>query len=270
MEGLCKNCGADMMGEYCHVCGEKVLSDTDFHVSRYVGGFVSSLTNLDNKFYRTVKAFLGRPGQLSRHYFDGLRKPYLSPVQIFLIMTIVFYVLAPDFDLFYIPAKWFFSNINSDSASLVNQLALEKMAALDLSRSEFFLKYDISVKNYSKAFLFLAIPFVAFGSFLSRPRAVPQFGKHLIFATYTFSFFILWFFLLLFIAFKLPSHYTPDSLMRILSFGGGLLYFILANRRAWGDGWFRASFAGFFQAFMVVLFILFYRSGISLATLFFL
>ena len=270
MHGLCKNCSAEMSGIYCQSCGEKVLSDTDFHVSRYVGGFISSLTNLDNKFYRTVKAFLGRPGQLSRHYLDGLRKPYLSPIQIFLIVTIVFFVFAPDFDIFYIPSKWLFSNINSDSASFVNQLALDKMTALDLNRSELFLKYDISVKNYSKAFLFLAIPFVAFGSYLSRPRAVPQFGKHLIFATYNFSFLILWFFLLLFIAFKLPSHYTPDGLMRLLILGGGLLYFILANRRSWADGWLRAGFSALLQLFMVVLFIVLYRSGISLSTLFFL
>ena len=268
MDGVCKNCETNIVGIYCHDCGEKVLFKEDFHVSRYIGGFFSSLTNLDSKFYRALKAFLGRPGQLSADYFRGLRKPFLSPIQIFLIVTVVFFIFAPDFDVFYIPAKQFFLYMASENPSLANHLAMEKMAELSLSRNELSLKYDVSVKNYAKAFLFLGIPFLALGSYLSRPKTVPQFGKHMIFATYNFSFFILWFFGLLYISFKLPNDWTPDSLMRIVSFGGGYIYFVLANRGTWSDSWPRALFAGLLQLFIVALFLLTYRSGISIATLF--
>ncbi|MDB2438410.1 DUF3667 domain-containing protein [Hellea sp.] len=268
MGRTCKNCSTDIAGVYCHDCGEKVLSDEDFHVTRYIGGFFSGLTNLDSKIYRTLKAFLIRPGQLSADYLSGIRKPFLSPVQIFLIVTVIFFVFAPVFDIFYIPAKWFFANMTSENSNYVNVLAMERMADLDLSRNELAIKYDVSVKNNSRAFLFLAIPFLALGSYLSRPKAVPQFGKHMIFSTYNLSFLILWTFALLTIAFKLPNTWTPDSLMRSLLFGGIFLYLVLATRRTWADNWPRAVFSGALQLVIFFLFFLAYRSGISLATLY--
>lgn len=267
MNGLCKNCSANISGIYCQACGEKVVAPEDFYISRYISGFVSGLTNVDTKFYRTLGAFLKRPGQLSRDYFAGLRKPYLSPIQIFLIVTVIYFVFAPDFDIFYIPAKWFFAGLATESPNLANQLAMDKMAVLDLNRAELALKYDVTVKNHSKAFLFLGIPFLALGSYLSRPKAVPQFGKHLIYATHNLSFTTLWFFVLLFIAFKVPQDLSPDWLMQILSFGGCYVYFVFANRRAWNDNWRRAWFAGFLQMFALFLFILIYRSAISFVTL---
>jgi len=268
MDRLCKNCNSDIVGIYCHNCGEKLLFKEDFHVRRYIGGFFTSLTNVDSKFYRTVRAFIGRPGRLSADYLDGLRKPYLSPIQIFLIVTVIFFVFTPDFDVFYVPAKWFILNMTSENSSFVNLLAMEKMAELGLNRNELSLKYDVAVKNHAKAFLFLAIPFLAFGSYLSRPKNVPQFGKHMIFATYNLSFFILWFLILLSIAFKLPNNWTPDWFMRLLSFGGVYIYFVLANRYTWTDGWPRAVFSGFLQLFIMLLFLMAYRSGISIITLF--
>lgn len=267
MDGICKNCSANIVGIYCHDCGEKVLSEADFHVSRYIGSFFSSFTNLDSKFYRTLKAFLSQPGRLSHDYFRGLRKPFFSPIQIFLIVTVIFFVFAPKFDLFYIPAEWFFLNMASENSNFVNLLAMDKMTELGLGRDELALKYDVSVKNNSRAFLFLAIPFLAFGSFLSRPKTVPQFGKHMIFATYNLSFLILWSFSLLIIAFRLPNSWTPDWLMRMLLLAGLLLYFVLATRRTWQDSWLRAVFSGLLQLLMLIIFIVIYRSAISLATL---
>lgn len=266
MDGICENCNSEIIGIYCHVCGEKVLTVEDFYVRRYVSGFFSSLTNLDSKFYKTFQAFLGRPGQLSADYLRGLRKPFLTPIQIFLIATVLFFVFIQDFDIFYVPAKWLFLYLGTEDPSFINQLAMEKMADLGVSRSELALKYDVTVENYAKAFLFLTIPFLAFGSYLSRPKAVPQFGKHMIFATYNLSFIILWFFFLLSFAVILPD-WTPKWLMMSLGFGGEYIYFVLANRRTWEDSWYRALFSGFLQLLILTLFLAIYRSGISTATL---
>ena len=148
MAEVCKNCDTKIVGIYCHNCGEKILRKEDFYVSQYIGGFFSNLTNLDSKFFRTLKAFLVHPGQLSRDYFRGLREPYLSPVQFFLIVTVLFFVFTPEFDVFYVPAEWFFLNMQAENSSYVNHLAMDKMAELNLSRHELSLKYDVSVKSF--------------------------------------------------------------------------------------------------------------------------
>lgn len=266
MSENCLNCGAERKDIFCPVCGEKKLSAEDFEISRLAGGFFTSLTNIDTKFFRTVRNFVGRPGQLSFDYFRGLRKPYLTPIQIFLVVSVLFFIFIRDFDLFYVPAKWFFQSLADNALSLENRLAMEKMAELELTRNELALKYDVTVSNYAKAFLFLTIPFLALGSYLSRPKAVPQFGKHMIFATHNLSFSILWFLVLLSVAFNLPD-WTPRWLMMTLGFGGELIYFVLANRRAWGDSWLRAVFSGIFQLIVLTVFIGLYRSGISFGTL---
>lgn len=268
MGELCKNCNTNMQGLYCHICGEKKLTETDFHISRYVSSFISSLSNIDNKVLRTLKALLFKPGKLSADYFYGLRKPYLSPIQLFLIVTVIFFLFTPEFDIFYVPAKWFFVYLDPADTSFINLLVMDKMAELDLSRSELALKYNLAVKNSSKAFLFLGIPILALGSYLCRPKSIPQFGKHLIFATHNLTFFIFWFFLLLLISFQLPMKWTPDSLMRGISFGSVLIYFLLANRRTWSDSSLRAALSGFFQLSLFIMFLMVYRTGISVATLY--
>ena len=83
MDARCKNCDTVIFGVFCHRCGEKVLVKEDFHVSRYIGGFIFSLTNLDSKFYRTLKAFLGQPGQLSGDYLRGLENHFFRPYKFF-------------------------------------------------------------------------------------------------------------------------------------------------------------------------------------------
>lgn len=266
MSHRCINCSTDHDGVFCPACGEKILTVKDFRVGKYFGSFFTSLTNLDTKFYRTAKAFFLRPGQLSRDSIVGLRKPYLTPIQIFLIVSILFFVFIRDFDIFYVPAKWFFEFLPADSDTFLNRLTMDKMAELDLTRTELALKYDVTVSNYAKAFLFLIVPALALASFLCRPKTVPEFGKHLIFATHNLSFAIFWFLILLSIAFQLPD-WTPRWLMMSLGFGGEYLYFVLANRRTWDDGWLRAIWSGFLQLLIMTMFLAFYRGAVSYVTL---
>ena len=82
----CPTCGAAVNGRFCAACGEQRITDRDY----YVGHVFESFTSFD---FRTLRAFgvlMTRPGQLTRDYLDGRRRIYIGPVQLFVVVNIVF------------------------------------------------------------------------------------------------------------------------------------------------------------------------------------
>lgn len=91
---ICSNCGAVLVGEFCHVCGQKRFVESDRRLGHLLHQFLASATDLDGRVWRTLRALLFRPGLLSREYMDGRRARWLSPVSLFLAVSVV-YFLAP-------------------------------------------------------------------------------------------------------------------------------------------------------------------------------
>jgi hypothetical protein len=96
----CKNCHSPLLGEYCHQCGQKNITDQDRRFSHLLSLFVSELTSLDGKFWRTLRA-LFKPGFLAHEYLQGRRSPYLTPVSVFLLVNVLYFIhpALTDFDL---------------------------------------------------------------------------------------------------------------------------------------------------------------------------
>ena len=91
---LCSNCGATLVGEFCHACGQKRFVESDRRFGHLLQQFVASATDLDGRFWRTLRALLFQPGLLSGEYFEGRRARWLSPVSLFIAVSVV-YLLAP-------------------------------------------------------------------------------------------------------------------------------------------------------------------------------
>jgi hypothetical protein len=93
-EAVCRNCGAILVGEFCHACGQKRFVESDRRFSHLLHQFIAGATDLDGRFWRTMRALLFQPGLLSREYFEGRRTRWLSPVSLFLAVSVI-YFLAP-------------------------------------------------------------------------------------------------------------------------------------------------------------------------------
>ena len=52
----CANCGASLVGEYCHVCGQKRIADDWQSVPRFLRQFAGELVTLDFKTVRSIAA----------------------------------------------------------------------------------------------------------------------------------------------------------------------------------------------------------------------
>jgi hypothetical protein len=96
---ICKSCSNRFTGLYCNMCGEKVLVPADRSLRTFFSNVVVAMSLADNKFLKTLKLVVIRPGFLSREHADGRRVMYLRPLQLFFILNLT-YFLFPVLQLF--------------------------------------------------------------------------------------------------------------------------------------------------------------------------
>jgi hypothetical protein len=89
----CANCNALLSGPYCSSCGQR--ADTQPHSLRhFLGEAAELLTHADSRVWATLWPLLARPGFLTREYFSGRRARYLQPFRLYLITSVLFFVLS--------------------------------------------------------------------------------------------------------------------------------------------------------------------------------
>lgn len=90
----CENCGVQLQGGFCHVCGQSVQSS-----SRYFGTILSELLDnlfsYDSRVYRTLIPLMCKPGYVCSEYLAGKRASYLPPFRLYLFASVIFFLLLP-------------------------------------------------------------------------------------------------------------------------------------------------------------------------------
>lgn len=97
-EANCLNCGCELIGNYCHCCGQR--GQVHRTIAAWWHDFLHSVLHLDGKFWRTLPMLASRPGDLTRRYAHGERAKFISPLALFLftvfLMFAVFSAVGPD------------------------------------------------------------------------------------------------------------------------------------------------------------------------------
>jgi Protein of unknown function (DUF3667) len=82
----CPTCGASASGRFCAHCGERFLQAHDFKLRHFLSEHVvHEVLEFDGKLPRTLRVLVTQPGQLALDYVAGKRKPYVSPLRLYLI-----------------------------------------------------------------------------------------------------------------------------------------------------------------------------------------
>jgi len=90
---ICLNCGAAIAGRYCQSCGQR--HDPQVHtVGHFLSAATEDLTHADSRLWVTLFALLFRPGFLTREFFAGRRARYLPPVRLYLVVSVLMFLLA--------------------------------------------------------------------------------------------------------------------------------------------------------------------------------
>lgn len=92
--GTCLDCGAQLLGGYCHRCGQRHGSRI-VPVGRFVAEALSDLFSVDGRLARTLTLLFRRPGGLTEAYLAGRRTRYVPPFRLYLVASAVYFgVLA--------------------------------------------------------------------------------------------------------------------------------------------------------------------------------
>jgi hypothetical protein len=90
---VCANCGTPLLGPHCYRCGQPV-DGLVRHFGSIMGDFLDTVLNIDARVFRTLWPLLAKPGYLSLEYFAGRRVRYVSPVRLFVFLSIVTFFVA--------------------------------------------------------------------------------------------------------------------------------------------------------------------------------
>jgi len=88
----CLNCGTKLKlsDKFCPECGQQ-KTDLDLTFTHFIKEFLSNNFNLDSKIFKTLSLLIFYPGKLSKEFLEGKRSSYVTPVRLYLIISLVYF-----------------------------------------------------------------------------------------------------------------------------------------------------------------------------------
>jgi hypothetical protein len=89
----CPNCSAAVSGPFCAACGQETVIETPT-VIEFLHETLHHYVAAEGKIWRTLMLLLCVPGELTHAYLIGRRKRYIRPIQLYLTLSFVFFLIA--------------------------------------------------------------------------------------------------------------------------------------------------------------------------------
>lgn len=199
----CKTCATVYSSKYCPACGEKRVSLHDYSLTHFVENVFEVFTHFDIKVFRTLRALIFTPGTLTVEYLEGRRKPTLSPVRLFVIVNVAFFILSSlvHVHVFNQPLKnqigrreHLFGNLMSERKQ---RMVEAEMARRHVGFEEFEKEFDDNSDAHAESLVFtMILPIAASVAILCGLRRRYLF-EHVVFATHSVTFFLVYMMLVL-------------------------------------------------------------------------
>ncbi|MDB4905862.1 MAG: hypothetical protein JWO05_646 [Gemmatimonadetes bacterium] len=278
----CVTCRAPIASPYCPQCGERRASDRHLSLFEFAEDALEAFTHFDGRLLRTLKSLALRPGELAVAWVRGSRVPYVSPLQLFLIANLVFFLCAGAIGnhVFDTPLR---SQLGSGHARafkremLARKLHVATTDSLEFRRraTAFVPTYDTQSFTLSKSLVFVLIPPMALVVGLLEWRRRRFAAQHVVFAFNAFSAF-----LLLMVAIGAPmtgflhwrathGYSVPGNTDNFYSYplvGAWAIWMALGFRRAYGDHLVMAAAKALVVAFSFLVALSYYRVLLFIAT----
>ncbi len=88
----CRNCKHQFAGKICNQCGEKVFEEKQLTAKHFFHQVIDFFYHWENKVLKTIKLNTFKPGFVTKENLNGIRVPYAKPVQLYLVMSIIFFL----------------------------------------------------------------------------------------------------------------------------------------------------------------------------------
>lgn len=260
----CGNCGAALSGPFCSHCGQRAKSPI-VSFREFTGDALDGLLSVDSRIWRTIIPLLFKPGVLTRDYLAGRRERYLPPFRTYLIMSLLFFMVASifgtDWEVNVVddepsPADVQNSDVDTRNNNERNSFSCQKLqvdpafleervrSACEKIQADSGNSLVRTLVDNIPIMMFLFIPFVAFLVKILYLFSHRKYIEHLLFLFhYHATFFLILSIIVILkaISESLPMLAIPTSIIAALGWGYIPAYLFIAMRRIYCQGWFLTS-----------------------------
>lgn len=90
---ICKNCGTELQGMYCHKCGQYASKEKTL-LKDFILEYFKNTYPLDSQIIPTIWHLIRRPGYLTKEFFAGKHNSYVHPLKLnmfflFVVVTVL-------------------------------------------------------------------------------------------------------------------------------------------------------------------------------------
>ena len=189
---VCPSCSASPMERFCGQCGERRVSQHDLSIRHYAREFLEIFTHLNSRILRATWELVRHPGGLSEYHFMGRRVRYVTPLRLFVVLSVVYFLSSTIYPnpAFTTPLSIQLHGNNYYAGFAANQVA-QALQHKGWDYATLERSYDEKTTILSKTLLFALIPVFAliFQLLLFRKRRF--FSEHVVVATHFWSFALL-------------------------------------------------------------------------------
>jgi hypothetical protein len=199
----CVVCMAPLSSMYCPECGERRAADRHYTVPHFLGEAVEVFTHADNNLFRSVSKLVIRPGGLTQEFMAGRRKLYLGPLQMFLVMNLLFFLFesfipsgpfAPTLkEITYSGGPQSLAGITHAGApsSIAQRMVAKEVTSRKTSLEEMEAKFDRAVKVEARSMVITMVPMFTICLALLQVRQKTFVVQHLVFSLHFYAFVML-------------------------------------------------------------------------------
>jgi hypothetical protein len=184
-EDCCPNCEALLHGPYCSACGQRKPRPDEYSTLGFLADAAAEIFSMDGKTIRTARQLLFHPGRLTLDYYQGRRVQYLKPIQLFLIVNVLFLLIAVGNGLFDFTLEEYMSS----GPGLARQLVTREIDRKGISLEDYAAAFNRNEDILRRCLIFLLVPLFALVLWMLYHRSRRYYAEHLVFSVHFLSFF---------------------------------------------------------------------------------
>lgn len=235
----CKNCDTTLTGNFCATCGQKKFDAKDKRIGHFVYQFFGSAFFLENNFLKNLWSLITKPGLLATDHRDGRRKRHMTPLSLFFLINLIYFVLNPLTDLNLSLREQRIQPLYGSSAwSMINRRIEERQTTFE-AYSEV---YSARSTNLTKSLIILHVPMMSLFLMLIYWKKRLYFTDHMVFSLYVISFVLLAGILGLYLMALIQTipgidQDLPFTIYGYVLIAALLVYFTLSVRKFYSEKW---------------------------------
>ncbi len=193
MAWTCPTCNTLVTTRFCPACGESPVSPREHTLRGLASRLFQAFTSIDTKTARSVWTLVRRPGELTVSWMKGVRKVYVAPITLFLLVNVLFFAVQS------LTGETVFSSPldshlhHQDWRAFAQSMVDRKLEATGMSLESYAAVFDSEVVVHAKSLIILmTVPFALLLP-LVFIRARRPFMTHVVFSLHTYAFLLLLF-----------------------------------------------------------------------------